>query len=293
VTLEQLRIFIAVADRQHVTKAAQDLNLTQSATSSAVAALEARYGVQLFDRIGRGIVLTKVGRAFLLEARAVVARADVAAHVLDDFAGLKRGALTVAASQTVANYWLPPRLQAFQRARPGIRLDVLIANSEQVAKATLEGHADIGLVEGEPGPTSLDIQEIEGDSLIVVVGMSHPWVGQSRITPKSLAATEWVIREPGSGTRLMFETALKKFGFNLSDLSIRLELPSNEAIRTAIETGDCATAISDLVVAQSLAAGTLHHVRINLPKRSFFILRHKERQSSPAEKAMLAMFTAA
>jgi DNA-binding transcriptional LysR family regulator len=74
-TLEQLRIFIAVAEQQHVTRAAGELNLTQSATSSAIAALEGRYGIKLFDRVGRGIVLTQTGRDFLGEARAVVARA--------------------------------------------------------------------------------------------------------------------------------------------------------------------------------------------------------------------------
>src|ERR1700686_5502419 len=114
-TLEQLRIFIAVAEKQHVTRAASELNLTQSATSAAIAALETRYGIKLFARIGRGIVLTLPGRNFLNEARAVVARAKAAAQILDDLAGLKCGSLNLAASQTVANYWLPPRIETFRR----------------------------------------------------------------------------------------------------------------------------------------------------------------------------------
>ena len=88
----------------------------------------------------------------------------------------------------------------------------------------------------------------------------------------------------------MFEAALKKLGVRLSDLDIRLELPSNEALRAAVECGDCATAISDLVVEQSLAAGTLHRIDIDLPKRPFFTLRHKERYASRAEKALIASF---
>src|SRR6202022_580066 len=147
-TLEQLRIFIAVAEKQHVTHAASELNLTQSATSAAIAALEARYGVKLFDRIGRGIVLTQTGRDFLIEARAVVARTKAAAEVLNDLAGLKRGSLSLAASQTVANYWLPARVQTFQSAHPGIELQVTIANTEQVAQAVHGGAADLGFVEG-------------------------------------------------------------------------------------------------------------------------------------------------
>jgi len=289
-TLEQLRIFIAVAERQHVTQAAHQLNLTQSATSAAIAALETRYGIKLFDRVGRGIVLTQTGRDFLTEARAVVARAKAAAEVLDDLAGLKRGSLNLAASQTVANYWLPPRIAAFRKAYPGIDLHVTIANTEQVAQAVNRGNADLGFVEGEVDDPALAIRKIEGDCLAVVVGANHPWVSRSRITPKLFSETCWILREPGSGTRSMFEASLRKFDIKLSDLDIRLELPSNEAVRVAVESGDCATAISDLVVTQSLAAGTLHRVKIDLPKRSFFTLRHKERYASQAEKALLASF---
>ena len=112
-TLEQLRIFVAVAEREHVTQAARDLHLTQSATSAAVAALEARYATRLFDRIGRRIALTEAGRLFLEEAKAVLARASAAELVLTDLAGVVRGTLRVSASQTVANYWLPGVLNRF------------------------------------------------------------------------------------------------------------------------------------------------------------------------------------
>jgi DNA-binding transcriptional LysR family regulator len=289
-TLEQLRIFIAVAEHQHVTRAASELNLTQSATSAAIAALEQRYGIKLFDRVGRGIVLTRTGRDFLEHARDVVSRAKAAAQVLNDLAGLQRGSLSLAASQTVANYWLPARLQAFRRAHPGIELHVTIANTEQVAQAVREGNADLGFIEGDIDDPLLSIRKVDGDQLIVVVGVNHPWVRQSRITPKNLPTTEWVLREQGSGTRSMFEAAMKKFGIKFSDLRIALELPSNEAVRAAVEAGDCATAISDLVAMHSLAAGTLHRVKIDLPKRSFFVLRHKERYESIAEKALLKAF---
>ena len=289
-TLEQLRIFIAVAEQQHVTRAASELNLTQSATSSAIAALEARYGIKLFDRVGRGIVLSQTGRDFLGEARAVVARAKAAAQVLDDLAGLKRGSLNLAASQTVANYWLPQRIETFRKAYPGIDLHVTTGNTEEVAEVVHRGAADLGFVEGEVDDPLLSIRKMEGDTLAVVVGPNHPWAGKKRVSPKLLTGTGWILREPGSGTRSMFEAALKKLGVRLSDLDIRLELPSNEALRAAVECGDCATAISDLVVEQSLAAGTLHRVDIDLPKRSFFALRHRERYASRAEKALLASF---
>ena len=289
-TLEQLRIFIAVAENQHVTQAASRLNLTQSATSAAIATLEARYRIKLFDRVGRRIVLTQTGRDFLDEAREVITRAKAAARVLDDLASLKRGSLILAASQTIANYWLPSRARTFRKAHPGIDLHMTMANTENVAQAVYRGDADLGFVEGEVNDPALAVRKMEGDSLALIVGPGHPWIGKARIGPKVFTETRWIMREPGSGTRSMFEAALKKWGLKLSDLDVQLELPSNEAVRTAVESGDCAAVISDLVVAQSLAAGALYRVKIELPTRSFFVLRHKERYASHAERALLSFF---
>ena len=148
-TLEQLRIFVAVAEREHVTQAARVLNLTQSAVSAAVGAIEARHGVKLFDRVGRRIELTETGRTFLTEARAVLARAAAAEAVLTDLAGLKRGALSLAASQTVASYWMPPLMARYRVAYPGIALKLTIGNTESVAAMVREGEVDLGFVEGE------------------------------------------------------------------------------------------------------------------------------------------------
>lgn len=287
-TLEQLRIFIAVAERQHVTKAASELHLTQSATSAAIAALEQRYGIKLFDRVGRGIALTQTGRDFLIEARAILARTRAAEQVLSDLAGLKRGSLTIAASQTVGNYWLPPRLEAFRKRHPGISLQVSIANTEQVARSVQQGHAELGFVEGEISDPALSSRRFDGDSLIVVVGSAHSWAKLRKLSPDRLTSTGWILREQGSGTRAMLEAAIRKLGIKPAALDVQLELPSNEAVRAAVEAGDCATAISDLVVAQSLGAGTLHRIRIELPRRAFHVLRHRERYASQAEKALLA-----
>lgn len=286
--LDQLRIFAAVAERQHVTRAARELNLTQSATSAAIAMLEARYGIKLFDRVGRGIVLTHAGRVFLTEARAVLARAQGAERVLRDLAGPKLGKIVVAASQTIANYWLPSRLQAFQTAYPGVEVGVRIANTQRVATDLREGAADVGFIEGEIDDGALSARRVDGDALVFVVGQRHPLATQRRLPAGWITQTSWALREPGSACRAMFELGLKKRGIRLADLTVQLELASNEAIRTAVESGLCATAISDLVVEKSIAANTLFRVEGELGKRSFYVLRHKERHMSKAEAAMLA-----
>src|SRR6478672_6644509 len=134
-TLEQLRVFVAVAERQHVTRAAVALNLAQSAVSAAIAALEARHGAKLF---GRGVELTEAGALFLVEARAVLARVEAAGLVLSELGNLKRGTLAVHASQTIAGYWLPRHLVAFRHKYPGIDIRLTIGNSAQGAAAVRE-----------------------------------------------------------------------------------------------------------------------------------------------------------
>jgi DNA-binding transcriptional LysR family regulator len=288
-TLEQLRIFVAVAERQHVTQAARALNLAQSAASHAISVLEGRHDTRLFDRVGRRIELTEAGRVFLTEARAVLARAEMAELALSEFGNLKRGTLTVQASQTIASYWLPRRLVAFRRAFPQIVIRLAIGNTAQVAEAVETGTAELGFVEGAVESEHFDSTVVARDQLVVVVGPEHPWVERSRLGPAELAKGEWVLREAGSGTRSAFENAMAQLGITRETLQIVLELPSNEAVRGAVEAGLGATAISASVAAPSIEAGLLHQAAFRLPAREFHLLRHRERYRSRAADALLRL----
>ncbi len=287
-TLEQLRIFVAVAEREHLTQGARALNLTQSAVSSAITTLEARYATKLFDRIGRRIALTEAGKLFLIEARAVLARATAAEAVLSDLSGLARGSLALVASQTVANYWLPPVIQRFRREHPGIAVSLTIGNTETVSATIRDGVADLGFIEGEIDDPALSMTEVDEDELVIVVPAGHPWA-KSAPSAEELSRGGWVLREAGSGTRAMFEAALPGLGLAADDLSVALELPSNEAICAAVASGAGATAISRLVAANAIAAGRLATVALQLPKRRFLALRHKERYLAKAAAAFLAL----
>ena len=145
-TFEQLSIFVAVAEREHLTKAAAAIGLTPSAVSASIKALEAFYGVQLFHRVGRGIELTKAGRIFVAEAQATLARARSAALVLSELGALERGTLDVYASQTIASYWLPQRLMRFHRAFPGIDIRLTVGNTNTVSQAVHDVLAEVGFV---------------------------------------------------------------------------------------------------------------------------------------------------
>ena len=288
-TLEQLRVFVAVAERQHVTRAAEALHLAQSAVSAAIAALEGRHGTKLFHRVGRGIELTEAGRLFLDEARAVLGRAELAEAMLADLAGLKRGTLLVQASQTIAGYWLPRRLADFRRQHPAIDVKMTIGNTAEVAKAVRDGAVEIGLVEGEIDEPMLVAREVAHDQLIVLVGAEHSWSCREEVGADDLRTVEWVLREKGSGTRSALETALRAHGLDPAAMKVALELPSNEAVRSAVEAGLGATALSASVAVASLEAGLLHQVAFELPARGFSIIRHRERHRSEAALAFFRL----
>ena len=173
-TLDQLRIFIAVAEREHLTRAAEALNLTPSAVSAAIHALEARYGVRLFDRVGRRIELSQAGRTFLAEAKATQQSARLSELALIELGGLRRGTLTIQASQTIASYWLPPFLVAYRVVHPDIALVLHEGNSADVAKAIVDGTADLGFAEGDIAAAGLAVVPVARDRMVVVGAPDHP-----------------------------------------------------------------------------------------------------------------------
>jgi len=268
-----------VAEREHLTRAAETLHLTPSAVSSAIRVLEERYGIALFHRTGRRIELTEAGLAFLPEARATLARATSADLFLTEIGGLKRGTLAIAASQTVGGYWLPPLLIRFHETYPAIDIRMVGGNTEQAAEAVLEGRAELGIVEGEVDHPALSQRIVARDRVLVVAPPGHPLAGRP-VTPDELTQARWILREPGSGTRSALTSALDE-----TALDIALSLPSNEAVRSAVLAGNALTAVSEYVVRDDLAAGRLTLVAFDLPERAFRLLRHKERYRSKAALA--------
>ncbi|AHI25010.1 LysR family transcriptional regulator [Komagataeibacter swingsii] len=281
-TLEQFRIFIAVAQREHVTRAAEALRLTPSTVSHAVTTLEDELGISLFNRVGRRILLTQAGRIFLDEARAIVARVEAACQRMEDICILKSGVLHVWASHTIAGYWLPARLNAFHSHYPGIDVHMKISNTMEVCRAVQDGTVSIGLIEGHIINDDLVFNSVARDQMILIVSPRHPWVTQPPALT-DLSSSAWILRERGSGTRSQFEDALQQLGVDPTMLSVQMEMPSNEAVASAVETGEAASVLSASVVTGRLEAGLLHHVPFTLPERNFSLVQHRTRTFSPSE----------
>lgn len=179
-----------------------------------------------------------------------------------------------------------------RRAYPEIDIRLGVGNTAQVATAVYEGAADVGFIEGAIDNPMLMTQQVACDQLVIVAGIEHHWSGIDRLEQGGLLEVEWVLREPGSGTRSVFEAALQALGISPSELCIALELPSNEAVRAAVEATLGATAISASVAAPSLEAGLLHQVQFDLPERAFHVVRHVERHRRSAVSAHMALVTA-
>jgi len=288
---EQLRIFVAVAERLHVTQAAKALNITQSSASVAIAALEHQYRVKLFDRVGRRIELTEAGRLFLAPAQDLLARVADAEAVFNELAGLERGSISLHTSHTIANYWMPDVVRRFQSLYSKITLNIAIANTQRVTQAVLHGEADLGFVEGPVDVPVLARLKVKGDILCLVVGRDHPWAQKDSATAQELPEIDWVMRERGSGTRAEFEQFLVRNDVDPSALRVVLELPSNGAVRAAVEGGAGAAALPIVNVRRSIEVGELHKVEVPFQPRPYHVLWYKERARSKAVSVLLEFLT--
>jgi len=288
-TLDQLRIFVTVAELQHVTRAAERLNMTQSSVSTAISTMEARHQIKLFDRVGRRIELTAEGAQFLEQAKAVLAQVKTAETILSELAGTRRGSLTIFASQTIANFWLPGHLVSYIRKYPDIALKLEIGNTSESSSAVISGQAELGFIEGEVDLPMLQMTDVAEDRLVLVVGVRHPWASRTPRFPGALKKTRWALREAGSGTRSSFEHALAAHGISPDEIDVALELPSNEALCTAVAAGELATVVSESVVAHAVGAGLLVTLPLDFGRRAFRLIHHRERHLTSAARAFRQM----
>lgn len=285
-TLDQIRIFLEIAHHQHVTRASEALNLTQSSVSGALKALEARHGVRLFDRMGRRIVLTAEGALFLPVAEELLASARSAERLLEDLSGTGIGRLHIFTSQTIASHWLPQRLRAFREAWPRVAVEIQVGNTGQCVAAIEAGSSDVAFIEARVEEPFLVQTLVGSDELCLVAGTRHRWVDDPPEKLSDLLKARWILRETGSGTRSTFEAEFRRNGFSPESLDILLVLPSNEAVCAAVADSAFVTVISRAVADPYISAGRMVELPLALPGRPFHMIRHNKRHRSHALKLL-------
>ncbi|MDF5732452.1 MAG: LysR substrate-binding domain-containing protein [Rhizonema sp. PD38] len=264
-TVDQLQIFLAVAQCLHFTRAADELYLTQASVSTAIQSLERHYKVKLFHRIGRRVELTDAGKVLQTQAQRIIAEVETAERQLLEFNNLQQGELKIGASQTIGNYWLPKFISQFQQHYPGIRVDCTLSNTHDVSAGVVAGFFDLGLVEGQVDASILPLlsgRTVGSHHLRIIVGQSHPWFTQGSVAMAEILNTAWILREPGSGTRQRFEQVLKQLGVEPSALDVVAEMKSAAMVKSATESGKAATVLSELSILKERQLDTLRPIQL-------------------------------
>lgn len=286
-TLRRLQIFVQVAECGHVTTAGKNLGLTQAAVSMALTQLEEYHGSALFHRSGRTLHLNEKGRMLLPRAREILRQVESFRRMLDTSWDEPIGQLQIGASTTIGNYLLPLLMGEFTRRYPQAEVQLHVGNTEMIARDVVTGELDIGLIEGPCHAPELECTFWRDDELLVVCAPQHPWADMDTVGKDALLAETWIIREPGSGTREVFETAL---GLAATELEHRLELGHTEAIKKAVQAGLGVSCLSRLTLETELELGRMVAVHANLPlHRDLSIITCRSREQGALVRACLEM----
>lgn len=275
ITLKQLAVFVNIARFGTVTRAAQELNLTQSAASMALSDFEGQLDCLLFDRIGKRLQLNDLGRKLLPKAINTVAHANE----LEDMArghDDKVGNLKIGASLTIGNYSIPPLIASFMRLHPQCQLRLEVANTSHIINALEQFELDVGFIEGFCHAPNLEVIPWRQDELVIFAAPSHPLAQKAELCEADFANAEWILREAGSGTREIFDNAV--IG-RLPHLNVLLELGHTEAIQRVVASGLGIGCTSRLSLDEALASQTLTILPTpfwNL-SRQFFVLIHRQK----------------
>lgn len=275
-TLRQLQVFLAVAHFENVTKAAEHLAMSQSACSGALKDLETQYDVQLFDRVGKRLQTNELGRLLRPKAEALLTMAQELEMDLKRHKEV--GKIKVGATLTIGNYLAVPLISRFMQSQ-GAGVSLIVANTEAIAKKLLNFDIDIGMIEGEHHHSDLETTPWREDELICFCSPRHPLAGKKTLTDEDLVNAQWILREPGSGTRQAFERAMRGL---LPQMNILLELQHTEGIKRAVENDLGISCLSQISLKDAFQRGTL--VPLPVPhrdfRRMFYAVLHKHKYRS-------------
>jgi DNA-binding transcriptional LysR family regulator len=252
--LHHLRLFTAVVDHGGFTKAADALHLSQPAISKSLTELERQLEVGLIDRGAKSVVLTEAGKALYARARELFGIERAAEHELRELSGLERGVLRIGASTTIATYMLPPILGRFHAQHPRIRIQATSANTRAVLKLLLEFRVDVALVEGPVSHSRVEVRPWRRDELVVIAPRTHLLLSNLHVDPAMLASETFLVREPGSGTRVVSRAALEVHGVRLRNT---MRVGGTEAIKQGVAAGLGLAIVSRAAAADQLALGRL------------------------------------
>jgi len=287
--IHRLEVFCRVVELQSFTKAADAVCLTQPTVSEHVRALEDMLGEKLVDRLGREVLPTPAGKILYQYGRKIIQLRDEAVQALEKYKGNLSGHLLIGASTIPGTYILPTFIGSFKFNHPSIQITVEISSSTEIVERVLRNDLEAGLVGAKWQDRRIVLEEVFSDELILAAFPDHPWAGRKSINVDELSGQAFILREKGSGTRMVMSDALQEHGFDLSKLYVVAEMGSTEAVRQAIKARIGVSILSYHSIAEDLQRKTLVAVPIKDVRifRSFYLVQRKNRQTSPLCSAFL------
>ena len=270
-TLKELHFFYKLSENPQVTQVANELNISQSAISLAIKSLENSLNEQLFDRIGKKLILNEKGKYFKEKTLPYYLKLIDAQNIFLE--NKLVGNIKVASSKTISNYVMPNIYFDFLTKYEDVKLDILTINSSKIIDMILKSQLDIGLIEVDFENSSLIKEKLCDDELVVVTSDEK----QEKTAFIDNINKKWILRETGSGTREIF---INTIGEIANDLDIFMQLQDFEEIKTIIlNHPNTVTAISKVAVKKELEAKKLFQIKLkNLElKREFYLVYHKEK----------------
>lgn len=285
-SLRQLEVFLATARHENITVAARELAMSQSAASGSLRELENQFDIKLFDRLGKRLQLSELGRQLRPQAQNLLEQARTLEQSLAGQGTI--GRLQIGATLTIGNYIAVNMIADFRLRYPQADVALQVANTQAIAERVASFELDMGLIEGELQHPDLEIVHWRQDELVVFAAPDHPLARSGALSDQELLALPWIVRERGSGTRQAFDRAMHGI---LTDLQIAMELQHTEAIKRAVEAGLGVGCLSRICLADAFARGSL--VPLSVPGRDFrrewFLITHRKKFHSAALKEWLAL----
>ncbi len=282
-TLRQLQVFEAAARLRSFSRAGAELHLTQPGVSMQIKQLEEHAGLPLFDRIGRTTTLTEAGRLLLRHTHDVLRAFHDAEDTLAALAGLRAGHIDIAVTST-AKYFAPRLLARFRDLYPAVEIRLAVDNREDVIDALASNAVDLAIMGRAPQGLDTSAVPFADHPLVVIAAPDHPLAARKRITVEAIANESFIVREPGSGTRLAMEGFFADAGVVPR---IGMQMASNETIKQAVMAGMGISFLSRHTIGLELSSGRLAVLAVRgLPvMRQWFVVHLAHKRLSPTAAA--------
>ena len=289
----QLNVFLVAAETQNFTQAAQRLHMSQPSVSQHIQSLERHFNTKLFVRAGRNLMLTDSALALVPLARNMVNQSTLIEETMASLEGAVYGHLMVGCSTTPGKYVLPGLLADFHRRFPRVKVTCQVSPQADAVERLIEGQVHFALTSfSQDSYKDAEFRKFMSDPVILIAPADHPWAENGEITPEELFETDFIMREPESGTYSAVQDALGEIDIDIHQLKTLLTLGNSEAIALSVQEGLGVGFVSQIVV-NILNPGQVIPVKIRGLdiNREIQIGRHTRRQSTTAQNSFWEFIT--